>query len=97
MVGGLIVIVWDNLGTHRSARMRRHLPARDWLTVFYLPPYTPELNPVESVWSHLKRSLANLAKHTIDQLMRLIKTSLKRIQHRHALLNGLLAHTHRPL
>ena len=54
MVGGLIVVVWDNLGTHRSARMRRYLAARDWLTVFYLPPYTPELNPVESVWSHLK-------------------------------------------
>ncbi|WP_455578050.1 transposase [Actinomadura luteofluorescens] len=96
-LGGPIVLVWDNLNTHRSARMRRYLAARDWLTVFYLPPYAPELNPVEGVWAHLKRSLANLVKHTIDQLITLIKTRLKRIQHRPALLNGLLAHTHLPL
>ena len=35
--------------------------ARDWLTIFQLPPYAHELHPVEPVWSHLKRSLANLA------------------------------------
>ncbi|MES9602945.1 MULTISPECIES: transposase [Actinomadura] len=62
-----------------------------------MPPYAPELNPVESVWAHLKRSLANLAKHAIDQLMTLIKTRLKRVQRRPALLNGLLAGTHLPL
>ncbi|GAA4242291.1 hypothetical protein GCM10022254_74760 [Actinomadura meridiana] len=96
-LGGPIIVVWDNLNTHRSARMRRYLAARDWLTVFHLPTHAPELNPVEGVWSHLKRSLANLTKHTIDQLMRLIKTRLKRIQHRPALLTGLLAHTHLPI
>jgi transposase len=37
--------------------------ARSWLTVFQLPAYAPELNPVEGVWSSLKRSLANLTKH----------------------------------
>ncbi|MFD0533248.1 hypothetical protein ACFQY7_05095 [Actinomadura luteofluorescens] len=47
-----------------------------------MPPYAPELNPVESVWAHLKRSLANPAKHAIDQLMTLIKTRLKRVQRR---------------
>ncbi|WP_285702089.1 transposase [Actinomadura sp. NBRC 104412] len=96
-LGGPIVLVWDNLNTHRSARTRRYLAARDWLTVFHLPPYAPELNPVEGVWSHLKRSLANLTKHTIDQLTQLIKTRLKRIQHRPALLTGLLARTHLPI
>jgi hypothetical protein len=35
--------------------------ARDWLTIFQLPPYAHALHPVEPVWSHLKRSLANLA------------------------------------
>ena len=55
--------------------------ARDWLTVFQLP-YAHELNPVEPVWSHLKRSLANLAKRNIGQLTALVKTRLKRMQHR---------------
>jgi transposase len=37
--------------------MRQLIAARSWLTVFQLPPYAPELNPVEGV-SSLKRSLA---------------------------------------
>jgi len=46
--------------------------------VFQLPPYASELNPVESVWSHLKRSLANLAKRDITQLTALAKTAVSR-------------------
>jgi putative transposase len=61
-LGGPLVLVWDNLNTHVSAAMAELVIARDWLTVFQLPPYAHELNPVELVWSHLKRSLANLAK-----------------------------------
>ena len=53
------------------------IAARDWLTVFQLPAYASELNPVESVWSHLKRSLANLAKRDIAQLTALAKTRLE--------------------
>jgi hypothetical protein len=61
-LGGPIVLVWDNLNTHVSRVMSELAEARDWLTVFQLPPYASELNPVESVWSVLKRSLANLAR-----------------------------------
>ncbi len=50
--------------------------------------YAHELNPVEPVWSHLKRSLANLAKRNLAQLTMLVKTRLKRMQYRAALLNG---------
>ena len=59
-----------------------------------LPPYAHELNPVELVWSHLKRSLANLAKRNIAQLTALVKTRLKRMQYRPGLLDGFLASTH---
>jgi putative transposase len=38
--------------------------------------------PTELVWSHLKRSLANLAKRSIGQLTALVKTRLKRMQYR---------------
>jgi transposase len=74
--------------------MRELIAARDWLTVFRLPPYASELNPVEPVWSNLKRSLANLTKHNIDQLTALVKTRLRRMQHRLGLLEGFLAKTH---
>ena len=92
-LGGPVVLVWDNLNTHVSAAMAEIIAARPWLTVFRLPPYAHELNPVEPVWSHLKRSLANLTKHTIAELTALVKTRLKRMQYRPALLAGFLAST----
>ncbi|WP_100502316.1 transposase [Geodermatophilus chilensis] len=92
-LGGPIVLVWDNLNTHVSAAMAELIAARPWLTVFRLPPYAHELNPVEPVWAHLKRSLANLTKHTIGELTALVKTRLKRMQYRPGLLAGFLAST----
>ena len=73
--------------------MRELIAARHWLTVFQLPPYASELNPVEPVWSNLKRSLANLTKHDIDQLTALVKTRLRRMRYRPGLLDGFLAKT----
>ena len=92
-LAGPIVLVWDNLNTHVSAAMAELIAARPWLTVFRLPPYAHELNPVEPVWAHLKRSLANLTKHTIAELTALVKTRLKRMQYRPGLLAGFLANT----
>jgi putative transposase len=92
-LGGPIVLVWDNLTHHKDTLMRRLIAARPWLTVFYLPAYAPELNPVEIVWSHLKRSLGNLADCTLDELAALIRTRLRRMQYRPALLNAFVAHT----
>jgi hypothetical protein len=92
-LNGPVVLVWDNLNTHVSRAMRELIAARDWLTVFQLPPYASELNPVEPVCSNLKRSLANLTKHNIDQLTALVKTRLRRMQYRPGLLDGFLAKT----
>ena len=92
-LGGPLVVVWDNLNTHVSAAMTELVTTRDWLTVYQLPPYAHELNPVELVWSHLKRSLANLAKRDLAQLTALVKTWLKRMQYLPALLEGFLAST----
>jgi transposase len=63
------------------------------LTIFQLPPYAHELNPVELVWSHLKRSLANLVKRNLAQLTTLVKAQLRRMQYRPGLLGGFLAST----
>ena len=84
------MLIWDNLNTHVSAAMTEIIVARPWLTVFRLPPYAHELNPVEPVWAHLKRSLANLTKHNLAELTALVKTRLKRMQYRPGLLVGFL-------
>ncbi|WP_405771852.1 transposase [Actinacidiphila glaucinigra] len=86
--------IWDNLAGHHSRWMQRSIDGRDWLTVHYLPAYAPDLNPVEQVWSHLKRTaLANLAALTLDELTRAVRTGLRRIQNRPALLTACLTHT----
>jgi DDE superfamily endonuclease len=92
-LGGPIVLIWDNLNTHTSRAMAELIAARPWLTVFRLPPYGHELNPVEPVWSHLKRSLANLTKHDLAELTALAKTRLRRMQYRPRLLAGFCAST----
>ncbi|WP_113702173.1 transposase [Nonomuraea lactucae] len=93
-LGGRIVLVWDNDRRHLSKAMRTYIQARSaWLTVFQLPAYAPELNPVEQVWSALKRGLANLAPRDTDQLAAVVKTKLKRMQYRHGLLDGFTAAT----
>jgi len=50
--------------------------------------------PTEPVWSSLKRSLANLVKHDINQLTALVKARLRRMQYRPGLLEGFLAKPH---
>jgi putative transposase len=92
-LGGPIVLIWDNLNTHVSAAIRELIAARDWLHVIRLPAYAPDLNPVEHVWSHLKRGLGNLIVHGIDHLTAVVKNRLKRIQYRPELTDAFFAHT----
>jgi hypothetical protein len=51
-LGGPISLVWDSLPEHVSAEMRQWIDAQgDWLLVYRLPPYAPDLNPAEMGWS----------------------------------------------
>jgi DDE superfamily endonuclease len=94
-LGRPIVLVWDNLPTHRCAQLAAFAAENElWLTVVQLPSYTPDLNPVESVWSLLKRGrLANLALTGVDHLTAVVRSGLGRIQRNPDLLDGCLAAT----
>jgi transposase len=89
-----ILIVWDNLSAHVCAEMRTFVADHDWLMVFQLPSYAPELNPTEGIWANLKNHLANLAiRGGIDHLAAIIKHHLKRLQYRPDLLDAIIAQT----
>lgn len=93
-LGGPIVLVWDNLNTHLTAGMRRYIADRDWLTVFQLPPYSPDLNPVEGIWSVLRRTTtANRAFASPDDLITAVRRGLRQLQYRHDILDGCFAGT----
>lgn len=87
------MVVWDNVNPHVSVAMKELIAARDWLTDYQLPPYADELNPAGLVWSHLKRSPANLAKRNVAELTALARTRLEQMQHRPGLRGGFLAST----
>jgi hypothetical protein len=92
-LGAPIVLIWDSLNRHISAKMRGYLQTRDWLKVIRLPAYAPDLNPAEGAWSVLKRGLSNLAVSHVDDLATLIRSRLKPMQYRPALIDGFLAET----
>jgi hypothetical protein len=51
------------------------------------------LNPLEALWAHSKRSLANLAAGTVKRLEALVRNRLKSVQYRPAVLDGFMAGT----
>jgi DDE superfamily endonuclease len=89
-----VILIWDNLNTHISAVMRAFISSHpDWLTEVRLPAYAPDLNPVEGAWANMKNGLGNLAARDVDQLAAIMKSRLKCIQYRPALIEGFLAQT----
>lgn len=81
-----LIIVWDRWSVHRSAA-RRILNSRMQQIEFeFLPAYAPELNPVESLWSHTKYSnLANFVPEDVARLSRAVDESLQQQTTQHQL------------
>ncbi|MER6374040.1 transposase [Streptomyces mirabilis] len=93
-LGAPIVLVWDNLNVHRDRRLREFIDTHDWITCYFLPAYAPDLNPVEGIWSLLRRSSqANTAFTDPDHLMSALRHGLRQIQYRSNLIDGCLAET----
>jgi transposase len=61
------IVVLDNLGAHRTQRVRE-LFAGSGVRVKYLPPYSPDLNPIELAWAKLKQQLKGAKARTHDAL-----------------------------
>ena len=57
----------DNLQPHKRPAVRGLIEAAG-ATLLYLPPYSPDFNPIEMIWSKVKRLLRSFAARTIDAL-----------------------------
>lgn len=62
------VVLWDNLGAHKRARVRELVQSVD-ASVVFLPPYSPDTNPIEMAWSKVKTILRGHAARTWDALV----------------------------
>lgn len=66
---GQVIVVWDGGKNHKGPLMRQFLARNHRLWLEALPPWAPELNPVEAVWSWLKYGqLANYVPENIETL-----------------------------
>jgi transposase len=65
------IVVMDNLPVHKVAGVEEAIKASGAM-LLYLPPYSPDLNPIEQAFSKLKAHLRKAAEHTIPGLMRRI-------------------------
>ena len=61
------VVVMDNLSSHKVAGVRERIEACG-ASLLYLPPYSPDLNPIEKAWSKLKQALRATQARTVDAL-----------------------------
>ena len=61
-------VVMDNLATHKVAGVREAIEGAGARLV-YLPPYSPDFNPIENLWSKVKQLLRSLAPRTSGQLL----------------------------
>lgn len=71
-------VIADNLSSHKVAGVREAIEAAG-ASLIYLPPYSPDLNPIEKLFSKLKALLRGAAKRTVDQLWAEIGSDLDRI------------------
>jgi transposase len=63
------VVILDNLATHKVAGVKEAIEAVG-ARVEYLPPYSPDFNPIENLWSKVKQILKGRAPRTRGQLSR---------------------------
>jgi transposase len=72
------VVVLDNLRQHRSPRVRELIEARG-AELWFLPSYSPDLNPIEEAFSKIKALLRTAAARTEEDLLAAIWTALRAI------------------
>ena len=69
------VVVLDNLAAHKDERAVRAVEAAG-ARVLYLPPYSPDFNPIENMWAKVKAHLRKAAARTFEALCRAIAEAL---------------------
>jgi transposase len=72
------VVVMDNLSSHKVSQVSELIVARK-AEVLYLPPYSPDLNPIEKAWSKIKQYLRSTRARSREDLDKAITEALKLI------------------
>ncbi len=81
--GKNIVMILDNFPSHKAKIARQQ--AEDYgINLIYLPPYSPNLNPIEFIWKSIKREVSREFIRDVDHLKNLIKEKFYEFSSRHS-------------
>jgi transposase len=96
-VRGPFILLWDRGRSHKHALVRNWLDHHPRCCVVWLPPYAPDLNPVELLWSYLKYGrLANFAPNTTDEIQSSVARERRRLARHPELLRSFFRHSALP-
>ena len=90
-----LLVVWDNAPSHQAKTVKNYLKQqaetpRIWLV--NIPPYSPELNPIELLWANLKHRLANRFFQNTKQLKEAVTNELQQIKNDKELIISFFKH-----
>jgi len=82
-----IVLILDNFRSHWAKKTRKH--AQDLgIRLVFLPPYSPDLNPIEYIWKSIKRVLSPLLIESSDHLKNIVKEVFEKLSRKLSFANG---------
>jgi transposase len=97
-LGGAMTIIWDQIIIHSCAAVTEYLSTNASITLEPLPPYAPELNPVDRAWFYIKYNrIPNLTPTNTGQLRRAADTELKRLRKCPSLLRSFIKYSELPM
>jgi len=67
-----IIVIWDNARVHWSRKVRV-TAEKLGIKLVYLPPYSPDLNPIEFIWKSIKREISVLCLKCKEELSRIVR------------------------
>jgi transposase len=73
------IVILDNLGSHKGEAIRHTIRAAG-ARLFFLPPYSPDLNPIEQVFAKLKHLMRTAAERTVEATWKRIGTLIERFK-----------------
>jgi transposase len=72
------VVIWDRLPAHRMASVK-NIVEKSGARILFLPPYSPDLNPIEMMWSKLKTIIRGFTPKTIKAFYEALNVALSKI------------------
>ena len=90
-----VYLIVDGHPIHKAKAVRTFVEEQNgMLKLFYLPPYSPQLNPDEQVWKNVKTRVAKQVPQNKEELKKMLLGALRRLQKLPAIIQGFFRHPH---